>query len=290
MSDDRQNERQPRDDARLLAAGHALGSLTSEERATYERLLQHSEEARSEASAFDEVASALSATPATAEPPADLKARLMAQIATTPQDRPADATHAPSAETPAPVPAAPAAGDGEAAPTEASDVRSGTRRDARPATQAEQKAQRRWYGRPLVLVAAAAAAAVLFAGGTAVGFSVAQHSSTTVQADALASITSAPDAQRASAKVAGGGTATLVWSASLGKSAMIVDGVGSAPAGSTYQLWYIRDGHATSAGLMSGQWQVLDGGLHQGDVVGLTVEPSGGSKQPTTKPIVTIAS
>ncbi|NNC11581.1 hypothetical protein HII28_06780 [Planctomonas sp. JC2975] len=254
MSDEREDDT-VHDAARLLAAGHALGSLSPEERESYERLLRSSPDARSEASDFAEVAAALKASPPKADPPADLKARLMAQIAVTPQ-------------TP------------RTAPPD----------DSPAVTEAERKAQRRWYSRPSVVVAAAAAAVVLFAGGTVVGFAVAQHSQSTVQADTLASITSAPDAQRATAGVTGGGTATLVWAPSVGKSAMIVDGVGTAPAGKTYQLWYIRDGHATSAGLMSGGWQVLQGTLQSGDVVGVTVEPAGGSKQPTTKPVVTIAS
>lgn len=256
----------PRDDARLLAAAQALGSLSPEEHERYERLLATSPEARAEASEFAEVAAALDSAPPQAEPPADLKARLMAQIAVTPQHRPSPEQEAPEA---------------------ASET---VKTDSPATTRAERKAQRRWYNRPALVAAAAAAAVVLFAGGTAAGFGIAQHSQSTAQADVLASITSAPDAQRSTAKVAGGGTATLVWSPSLGKSAMIVNGVDAAPIGKTYQLWYIRDGHATSAGLMSGQWDVLHGSMRAGDVVGLTVEPAGGSKQPTTKPVVTIAS
>jgi anti-sigma-K factor RskA len=263
--DDAQN-----DETRLLAAGHALRSLSPEESERYERLLATSPEARAEASSFAEVAAALDEAPPLSEPPADLKARLMAQIAVIPQ-HPTASEQVASEATP----------DAAASPAQASS----------PAmTAAERKAQRRWYSRPAVAAAAAAAAVILFAGGTAVGFAVAQHPQSTAQADVLASITSAPDAQRSTAKVAGGGTATLVWSPSLGKSAMIVNDVAAAPAGKTYQLWYIRNGKATSAGLMSGQWDVLHGSMQAGDVVGLTVEPAGGSKQPTTKPVVTIGS
>ncbi|GAB3611366.1 anti-sigma factor [Humibacter ginsengiterrae] len=270
------------DDARLLAAGHALGSLSPGERERYERLLQSSPDARAEASAFADVAAALDAASAEAEPPADLKARLMAQIAVTPQEQPGERQATDERASTPSQQAAPHA-DPESGPGAAPA-------EVRTPTRAEREARRRWYSRPLVAAAAAAAAVVLFAGGTAVGFSIAQHPQSTAQADVLASITSAPDAQRSLAKVAGGGTATLVWSASLGKSAMIVHGVPAAPAGKTYQLWYIRDGRATSAGLMSGQWDVLHGSMRAGDVVGLTVEPAGGSKQPTTKPVVTIAS
>ncbi|GAB3808992.1 anti-sigma factor [Humibacter antri] len=273
------------DDARLLAAGHALRSLSPEERERYERLLAASPEARAEASSFAKVAGALDDAPPVAAPPTDLKARLMAQIAITPQHRPSPEGVVPdsfSADNFSPGPVAP-----EFAPDASAEAVQG----GSPApTKAERKAQRRWYGRPAVVAAAAAAAVILFAGGTAVGVAVSQPGQSTAQADALASITSAPDAQRSTATVTGGGTATLVWSPSLGESAMIVDGVAAAPSGKTYQLWYIRDGHARSAGLLSGQWDVLHGTMRAGDIVGLTVEPAGGSKQPTTKPVVTIAS
>jgi len=115
------------------------------------------------------------------------------------------------------------------------------------------------------------------------------------QATALAQISAASDARRSTQNVEGGGNATLIWSEKLGKSAVVVDGLKKAPSGKTYQLWYIDGKTATSAGLLAAgtdarTWQVLDGRMKSGTVVGLTMEPSGGSKAPTTKPMVTIAS
>lgn len=65
----------------------------------------------------------------------------------------------------------------------------------------------------------------------------------------------------------------------------------SAPAGRTYQAWYIADGAPASAGLLSvgsDGYAVLSGaqaipGTH---TVALTLEPSGGSAAPTSDPIV----
>jgi len=37
-------------------------------------------------------------------------------------------------------------------------------------------------------------------------------------------------------------------------------------------------------------WRVLDGSITVGDLIGVTVEPKGGSTQPTTDPIVAIQS
>ena len=90
--------------------------------------------------------------------------------------------------------------------------------------------------------------------------------------------------------------ATLVWSGALGRSALIATDLPELPSGKTYELWYIRDGQATAAGTMNATggsdatWRVLTGRMAAGDTVGVTVEPRGGSKQPTTPPIVAIAS
>ncbi|WP_243065065.1 anti-sigma factor domain-containing protein [Humibacter sp. RRB41] len=268
MSEQKDLRRDGAGDVRDLAAGYALGSLTPDERARYERLAHGSQDAAREREEFGDVAAALNAAPPTAEPSPDLKARLMEQIAITPQKAPSAVDRTDTAH----------AFDTPSSP------------DASPRTPAERRAGVRWSRRGVVIAAAAAAAVVIFAGGSIVGFNVSQHSVVSTQADALANITSAPDAQRATSTVRGGGTATLVWSESLDRSAMIVSGVKPAPAGRTYQLWYIRDGAATSAGLMSGEWQVLKGSLQKGDTIGLTVEPAGGSRQPTTEPVVTIVS
>ena len=58
----------------------------------------------------------------------------------------------------------------------------------------------------------------------------------------------ADDYQRESVEITGGGTATLVWSVALERSALIVDGLQGLPAGSTYELWYIDEDGATPAG------------------------------------------
>lgn len=267
------------DDEAELAAGYALGSLTPDEAGRYEAYLAESEQGRLDADAFAHVAGALAADAPTVTPPPDLRARLMAQIAVTPQEAPA----------PVAASAAPAAAG---RPEVAEDIRPvAASRPPAPAP-AQARAERRWFQRPAVILVAAAAAVVLFGGGTVLGVNLDNSASVTAQqADTLAQISAASDVKRSTAAVAGGGTATLLWSDGLGKSAMVVDGVAPAPSGKTYQLWYIRSGQATSAGLMAeGTWQVLHGAMHAGDTVGITVEPAGGSKQPTTKPVVAIVS
>lgn len=254
--DPRENER---DDARL---GYRLGANDEQE-----------------ARAFEEVAAQLALSAEPVEPRPELKASLFAAIATTPQLPAQDAAR--------PAVSAPA-------PTTAEPTREPTR-EAAPGP-AERAAQRRWFQRPGLLLGAAAAAILLFIGGAFVGSTLAGNDSyQSQQASALAEINAASDVQRATADVDGGGTATLVWSGELGRSALVANDLPALPDGKTYELWYMRDGEAIPAGTMNpastgSTWRVLTGEMSAGDTVGVTVEPKGGSDKPTSTPVVTIAS
>jgi len=69
-----------------LAAGHALGALDSSEAAELERLLAHNEKAREEVAAFIDVAAAMAAAASPAvSPKSDMRARILAAIASTAQ-------------------------------------------------------------------------------------------------------------------------------------------------------------------------------------------------------------
>jgi len=225
-----------------------------------------------EAREFEAVAAELGLAAEPIAPPASLKADLFAKLASTPQLPPLDE--------PAPASVAPAPAEAPAAPE----------------SPAQLKSRSRWFSRPIAIAAAAAAAVVLFVGGTFLGSALSGGDSfQEQQASALAAINAAPDAQRATADVEGGGTATLVWSGQLGQSALVAKNLPSLPNDKTYELWYIRDGKATAAGTMMpgnapATWRVLDGKMAAGDTVGVTVEPRGGSTQPTTNPIVAISS
>jgi anti-sigma-K factor RskA len=72
---------------------------------------------------------------------------------------------------------------------------------------------------------------------------------------------------------------------------MVMTDVPAAPSGMTYQAWYIVDGTPTSAGTMTADadGNVVTSGLQPlpgTDVVAVTVEPAGGSAQPTSDPII----
>jgi len=265
------------------SGSYVLNSMDENEREEFEAQLAESEELRNEVTELTDTAVllGLAITPVTPSPA--LKQNIMARLSQTPQLPREDA------EPLAPVRTL------HAVPALASEE---SRQDAPPAvalTPAATKAKARWYSRPVVVLTSAAAAVVLIAGAI-VGTNVAlQAPHGTQETAALAAISSAPDAQREAAVVTTGGTATLIWSDQLGKSAFVGKDLKSLPSSKTYELWYINSaGKAVGAGLFESTGKstvaVLNGKMAKGDIVGVTVEPAGGSKAPTTKPIVAIQS
>ena len=257
------------------SGSYVLDAMDADEREEFEALLADSSELRSEVTELTDTAVLLGMAVDPVTPSPALKQNIMARLSQIPQlpreDAPVRALRAVPAlaEEPGDQPRSTGTMSGKAVP--------------------------RWYTRPAVAVTAAAAAVLLIVGGI-VGANVAiQGANSSQQADALAAITTASDVQRAQASVSTGGTATLVWSLHLKKSALIGKGLKTLPVGKTYELWYISAaGTPTPAGLFESNGastlRVLSGTMTKGDTVGVTVEPAGGSKAPTTKPIVAIAS
>jgi anti-sigma-K factor RskA len=278
MTDDK---RKSADDVATLSGAYALNALSAEEREAFEAHLGESESLRHEVTELADTAVLLGRAIAPIEPPAALKANIMSLIASTPQ-----------------LPVAP-----KLVAVESDDTVSDTRlapvsvpTEAPVLTPAGQKAQSRWFTKPVMALVAAAAAIGIIVGGGVLVNTVGDNTAQNQAADQLAAINAASDMQQAVSDVAGGGTATLVWSNELQSSAVIVDGLATLPDGKVYELWYIGgDSVARPAGTFgvdsSGEtWRVLDGEMQAGDTVGVTVEPAGGSKAPTTTPIVAIAS
>lgn len=271
-----------RDDATDLAAGNALHTLTPREQERFDRLRAEHESVREEAAEFEETVAMLDLAAPPVQPSAALKNSLMAAIQNLPQlpaDAPVDAPVAEVQALPTAVPEvdetpAPAAATAPAAPVVGA---------------AERKAASRWRRNAVGMVVGAAAAVGLIFGG--VGLANTFGGGSLTQTVALAEINAASDVQRAKVSM-DDATATLVWSGELGKSALLVDGLGSLPSDKVYELWYIGEGGPVSAGTFSAAngttWRVLDGAMSAGDKVGVTVEPQGGSKQPTTDPIMVI--
>ncbi|WP_022894110.1 anti-sigma factor [Agromyces subbeticus] len=250
-----------------LAAAHALDALDQDDLAAFVRALDADPELRDELDRYAEAAAQLGAATLPEAPPPALKARLMAQLDEVPQQRPDPELHL--------VP------DAASAPA-ASEARPGP---------AEQAARRRWFQRPGAVIAVAAASVALVTGAI-VGVGWSGPNGWGAQRE-MAAIAEAPDVQTVTHEVEGGGAITLYWSADQARSGVVVEGLPDVGDDETYELWYIDEAGAQSAGTFDVRgdetWRVLDGSFAPGVAVGVTVEPAGGSPQPTTDPIVVIA-
>lgn len=159
------------------------------------------------------------------------------------------------------------------------------------ATRAPRRAGRSTARRPVLLRLAVAAAV---AGAVALPATVAwqQHDRAVeaeAQAQELTELLADPAAQVLRAEVTGGGTALAVLGAD--SAVLVADGLAEVPGDRTYQLWAMRDGVPVPAGLLDvedGHVQASAAGYRPGDGLAVSVEPSGGSAQPTTEPVVVL--
>jgi len=75
-----------------------------------------------------------------------------------------------------------------------------------------------------------------------------------------------------------------------GSGALVMNNLAAAPTGKTYEAWVIEGGVAVPAGLFSGGHVVtLTHPVGRGAKVAITVEPAGGSPQPTQTPFASSA-
>lgn len=137
---------------------------------------------------------------------------------------------------------------------------------------------------PRLALAAAVAAAVVGIGGF-----VAEHErADDLRADRshLTAVMSAPDATTTKGAVAGGGEVRVIASSTHDAAVVVGAALSSLDPDQTYQVWRMRDGEPTSVGLLGrGPGMLYVEGIKGADAFAVTVEPSGGSPQPTTEPI-----
>jgi anti-sigma-K factor RskA len=138
-------------------------------------------------------------------------------------------------------------------------------------------------------ILAAAAAVVIGLGALGVGLALrpAPTVSTAEQ------IFAAPDVRTVSGDIPGGGTATVVFSREKNAGVLVMNNVEPPTAGTVYQMWLINDDGPHSAGTMDAQAVApsttavlpdLDGSR----TLAFTIEPPGGSQQPTTEPFAAL--
>jgi anti-sigma-K factor RskA len=155
------------------------------------------------------------------------------------------------------------------------------RREGPPALPRQRATRTPWL--------VAAAFAVLAAGAGTVAWN--QHQAAD-SAHLLAAVAADPAAHRVTGRATGGGAVSLAVAGQ--RAAVVTAAMPALPAGRTYQLWIVRSSGAASAGLgpgeaaAGGSWSRLVDGVRPGDVIAVSVEPDGGSRQPTTAPVVTL--
>ena len=254
-------------DVHASSGAYVLDALDPQERRAFERHLATCDTCQAEVAEMTEAASTLSLL-VEQPPPADLLAKVLTQTRTIRQLPPLEST------------------DVVASRVDELAVRR-ARASARIA---------RWVG-------AVAAAVALVAGGgwiyshqqledarTASAVTQVQLADAQAQQAATQAILAAPDLETATAPVSSGGNGSVLASASQGQMLFVAGGLQTLDPSKTYQLWLIDSaGKPTSAGTFQptagGARQLVRGNLSTTKVVGLTVEPDGGSKAPTTTPI-----
>lgn len=266
----------------LLTGAYAVNALDPAERAEFEAHLADCPDCVAEIRGLRDTTSRLAAAEAV-EPPARLKAAVLAQIAQTPQLAPLDPGSAPAQRVATGASAEPVDAD-EPAERQAADSGGLVVPMRRPGWGLAQRS----------LGVAAAILAVLAIGLTTL---LVQASSARNQVDAtqqaITRVLTAPDARALTGTLTGGGKASIVVSPSQGTTVFLGSGLRAAPAGHTYELWYMGVAGAVPAGTFepdsNGQVaRVLTGDVGGASAVGVTVEPAGGSKQPTTTPVLAL--
>ncbi|WP_349429003.1 anti-sigma factor [Microbacterium sp. LWS13-1.2] len=258
-----------------LAAGAALNALSPADREAFEAARRRHPEWEERVDADAATAAALADTVADAVPPLTLRSTLLSRVAATPQLPAMDASAAAVAE---PV----------AAWSESSDRPAS---EPPPATAVIQAVSRRRWTRGIVALAASLVLLVALGLGAAM---INDYLNRPAEVVALQQIEDAPDAQSATVEVTDGGTATAHWSESLGTVVLVSQGLPQIADDESFELWFVRDGGAVSAGTFDSAegeaTALLDGALEPGDVIAVTIEPQGGSPtgEPSTVPIVTI--
>jgi anti-sigma-K factor RskA len=179
--------------------------------------------------------------------------------------------------------------DGEPAPSRLRRLRSAAQLTGRTAAPGA----RPWLGR-LALAAAAALAVTAIVLGVHLSVMQGRISAMEQRDGAIAAVLGAHDATTLTAQVKTGGVATLVMSHRARALVFTATGLRQLPASKAYELWLMSPAGAKSAGMLPSDHHGMSGPvvvtrLAPGDKLGLTIEPSGGTGQPTSNPVVMVA-
>ncbi|WP_264031313.1 anti-sigma factor [Cellulosimicrobium sp. SH8] len=262
-------------DARDLLPAYALDAVDDVERRAVERLLATDPDARRELDEYRDVVAAFAVESA---PPPGLRDAVLARVAAS----------AGTGAAPGTVTGAPSDSGSDEAPRTGTDTSAGEGTGDGVVVDlaaARRARRRRWTG-----LAAAVAAVVAVAVPTTVAVRATQEQSRLQeQADAIARMLADPDATILHGDVAGGGQASVL--AAGDDMYFRASDLPDAGDDRDYQLWVVEaDGAVVSAGVLD----VHDGSTSRlvqdepGVGMAVTVEPAGGSEQPTADPVVAL--
>ncbi|MFG2921882.1 anti-sigma factor domain-containing protein [Streptomyces sp. NPDC048305] len=262
------------------SGAYVLHALPEEERRAFEEHLAGCEQCQEEVAELRATTALLGQVTAE-QPPGALRDRVLSRVAATPQESRPRA--------------------GEPGPHTEETPRAGT------------KARRRGPARTLRLALAASVAVGLVCLGLA-GWQWREASDAKdhahqvearaeehvrqVEADAnraetqqqnVTKVLTAPDVRLQTQTLSDGATASVTFSRSEDSATLAVSGLPALPEGRTYAAWFMEDGTPVPAGLLTNNPErrvtLLKGTLDNASAVALSVEPAGGSPQPTTTPL-----
>lgn len=286
------------EDVRDLLGAYALDAVDDVERRAVERLVASDPEAARELAELTATAALLGSAVQAPAPP-DVRASVLAAIRSTPQ----------AGARPAVVPDVPAGdgsvGDGPVADRSVGDrlgvddvpagdaaaTRAPTDEAPLGATVADLADRRRAPRRRTAWLAVAATALGAAAVPSGIAWQQNQEArQAREEARVLAEMLAEPGTQVVRADVEGGGTAVGVLGD--GHAMFTATGLDDPGSGKEYQLWVIRDGVPLPDVVMpdeAGALHAMAEDFTPGDALAVTVEPAGGSQEPTTDPVVVLA-
>ncbi|MEU8714325.1 anti-sigma factor [Streptomyces sp. NPDC048663] len=250
-----------REDPHSLAAPYALDALESGERRRFEKHLATCDRCAAEVRALTEDAVRLAWSTA-APPPLAMRERVLAAVRATPQAPAPAREHVPSLP---------------------------------PHVWGTQPPPSRGGRRPLFVpfATATAAAALVVASLFAVqaGRTQDRLDAERAQAREIAHVLAAPDARSTAGRDSRGRSIAAVVSVSTGEAVVTLSGYGTPPNGRVHQLWLMRPrAQPRSLGLFAADTPLVATGLDRSATsLAVTVEPAGGSPQPTSQPVVQLA-
>jgi len=255
-----------REDLHSLAAPYALDALEPAERVRFEKHLKSCDACAAEVRALSEDAVRLAWSTA-APPPVAMRDRVLAAVRATPQEPGLVREHTPQLPP-------------HVWGTQPPPARSRAPRERRP------------FFVPFATATAAAALVVASLFAVQANRTQDKLDAAQTQSREIAHVLAAPDARASTGKDTRGRSIGVVASASEGQAVVTLSGYGGLSSGRVHQLWLMRPNvQPRSLGLFKGgDTPLVATDLNKSATsLAVTVEPGGGSPQPTSQPIVQLA-